>query len=232
MAHSSTIKQESLTPFKGFPPTPRRKQSPSSDTGLKATTSYMGSRSPQKRSSEPWNSERTTYPIPRTNTHSLPQRSSFQVQMAASPKMQLWTPSKGVDHSPPIQKNSPPHPQGSTPRLRCCPLCFPALKCGQGGEEPVSAPPHSQIAISCARRAAPPQVNGSCWVMAWTTDWLAETELSQLWEHRWSQSRVWIEGGAWLQLSKIAFKGWLPSGKGLYCNFGMFVFRILYQSIF
>ena len=145
MAHSSTIKQESLTPFKGFPPTPRRKQSPSSETGLKATTSYMGSRSPQKRSSEPWNSERTTYPIPRTNTHSLPQRSSFQVQMAASPKMQLWTPSKGVDHSPPIQKDSPPHPQGSTPRLRCCPLASQTLNGVREGRSPSQPHPTAKL---------------------------------------------------------------------------------------
>jgi len=105
----------------------------------------MGSRSPQKRSSEPWNSERTTYPIPRTNTHSLPQRSSFQVQMAASPKMQLWTPSKGVDHSPPIQKDSPPHPQGSTPRLRCCPLASQTLNGVREGRSPSQPHPTAKL---------------------------------------------------------------------------------------
>ena len=174
----------------------------------------MGSRTPQKGSSEPWNSKKNYLPHPKDQYSLTPSKKQFPDTEGCQPQNSTMNPQQKSRSQPSKTEGLTPTTTRKHTQTQMLPLSFPDLKWGQGGEEPVSAPPHSQIAISCARRAAPPQVNGRCWVMAWTTDWTAEAEMSQLWKHRWKQSSPKMEGGAWLQLSKIAFKSWLPPRKG------------------
>ena len=155
-AHNAALKQGSLTPFRGSPQTVKEADSTFRycPHGFQPLNTIG---TPQKEELTTLKFKKNHLPRFKGQYSPTPQKKQFPGTDGCQPQNVARIPQERGRTQPSHTKGLTSDPQGSTPKFRCCPLHFPALKWGLGrGGAQLSPTPQLNCHQLCSQGYASP----------------------------------------------------------------------------